>query len=385
MDGSEKMRLVLGVTAGIAGISWLMSRMKKKEKRQILKVHAITGDQGGGKLAGWSFSSEVVPTFSAMLDEGVCLTSGVKPPSDAEILIGGFPTEDQLKTCSDSLKSIIVPFAGMPSTTGNLVERLGLDGRVTVHNVHHNAVSTAEMAVSLCLCAAKQILPVDQRLRQGDWSPRGVPAVSVPDPWPQVTLHKKVALVLGYGYIGKRVAAVLSALGMKVHALRASCSRQYLDGEILVHPAADLEKLLGEVTVLIICLPGTSQTDGLIGKKQLDMLPNGAVLVNVGRGQIVDEDALYETLSAGDRLFAVGLDCWYNYPSTVEERTHTPVSKKYNFEQFSNVVMSPHRAGAVGNPETEMSRLACIAELVNRAVSHGPWKMANRVSLEKGY
>ncbi|CAE8604407.1 unnamed protein product, partial [Polarella glacialis] len=109
-----------------------------------------------------------------------------------------------------------------------------------------------------------------------------------------------------------------------------------------------------------------------------------AVLVNVGRGQVVDEDALYEALSSG-QLLGAGVDCWYKYPTSVASRQCTPVSDRLDFASLPNLVLSPHRAGAVGLPRTEQARMHCLAKLCNAAVEGGVWTMPNRVDMAKGY
>jgi phosphoglycerate dehydrogenase-like enzyme len=110
----------------------------------------------------------------------------------------------------------------------------------------------------------------------------------------------------------------------------------------------------------------------------LALLPDGAVLVNIGRGEVIDEGALYGALQNG--RISAGLDVWYNYPDSEEARAHTPPSN-YPLHELDNVVFSPHRAG--GTDQTNRLRMEHLAELLNTAVSGQP--MANRVDLEQGY
>jgi phosphoglycerate dehydrogenase-like enzyme len=242
---------------------------------------------------------------------------------------------------------------------------------IAVHNLHHNAVAAAEMAVTLMLAAAKFIVPVDRALRQHDWTPRYRPN-------PAVMLEGKTALILGYGAIGQRVAHVCLGLAMDVIATR----RRAADGgSVAVHPPEALHSLLPRADVLIIALPLTAETEGLIGRGELALLPPRAVLVNVGRGRIVDEEALYHALSEG-QLHAAGLDVWYNYPGDAASRSKTPPSA-YPFHGLDNVVMSPHRAGTGGSEEIELRRMAHLAKLLNAAAAGE--EMPNQVDLETGY
>jgi phosphoglycerate dehydrogenase-like enzyme len=220
------------------------------------------------------------------------------------------------------------------------------------------------------LAAAKFIIPLDQKLRANDWSPRYAPSRSI-------GLDGKTALIVGYGQIGQRVGHVCRALGMTVLATR----RQHLESDDVaeVHPTSDLPHLLPRAHALIITAPLTPETQGLIGENELAALPRGAVLVNVGRGAIVDEAALYHALKNG-LLAAAGLDVWYNYPTDEVSRTNTPPSQ-YPFGELDNVVLSPHRGG--DEMDIDAARMQHLAELLN-AAARGD-EIPNRVNLEAGY
>jgi phosphoglycerate dehydrogenase-like enzyme len=189
-------------------------------------------------------------------------------------------------------------------------------------------------------------------------------------------LEGKTALILGYGAIGQRVAHLCRALGMKVIAIRRHITAP---SSYEIYPPDAMHSLLPQVNVLIICVPQTTETTGLIGERELALLPPGAILVNVGRGPIVDEAALYHALREGT-LHSAGLDVWYNYPADEAARSHTPPSA-YPFHELDNVVMSPHRAG--GADETDMLRMMHLAALFN-AAARGD-EMPNRVDLQAGY
>jgi phosphoglycerate dehydrogenase-like enzyme len=117
----------------------------------------------------------------------------------------------------------------------------------------------------------------------------------------------------------------------------------------------------------------------MVGEAELALLPPGAVLVNVGRGAIVREEALYHALREG-RLAAAGLDVWYRYPTSEAEAVDAAPSA-FPFHELDNVVMSPHRAGHVA--EDDDLRMKALAELLNAAARGEP--MPNRVDLEAGY
>ncbi|HZY42405.1 MAG TPA: NAD(P)-dependent oxidoreductase, partial [Anaerolineae bacterium] len=270
---------------------------------------------------------------------------------------------------SPTLRALIIPWAGLPDVTRELALEFP---HVAVHNLHHNAAATAEMAMALLLAAAKCIVPIDRLFRQHDWTPRYQRAQSV-------LLAGKTALVLGYGQIGQRVARACAALGMHVLATRRSQPELELIEGVKVYPPHDLLALLPRSEVLIITLPLTPETRGLIGERELALLPRGSIVVNVGRGSIIDEAALYHALR--DRqLASAGLDVWYQYPADEAARSSTPPAH-YPFHELDNVVLSPHRAGdAIGN---EAARLAALAALLN-AATRGE-DMPNRVAVSIGY
>jgi phosphoglycerate dehydrogenase-like enzyme len=282
------------------------------------------------------------------------------------VLVAGRIERKHLEA-SSKLRAVIVPFAGVPQQVRELFAEFP---EVALHNLHHNAAPTAEAAVGLLLAAAKSLVPIDAAFRKHDWRPRYAMGRSVP-------LAGKTALVLGLGAIGRRVARALRGLGMTVIATRRSGAADESADE--VHGRDALADLLPRAAAVIVCLPTTDETTGLLGKEQLALLPQDAVLVNVARGPVVDEEALYEALR-DRRLFAAGLDVWYSYPEEKEARANTPPSA-FPFHELDNVVMSPHRAAHV--EDTEPSRMRHLAELL-LAAARGE-EIPNRVDLTLGY
>lgn len=304
-----------------------------------------------------------------LLSPDVALTDGGDPPAQTDILISGRPTREQLAAPA-ALRALIIPWAGLPNETRDL---MGDFPAVAVHNLHHNAAPVAELALMLLLAAAKFALRYDSALRAQDWR------IRYESPAPTVLLDGKTALILGYGAIGRRVAVACRALGMTTLATRRRLAAPEMDGETEVHPAAALPHLLPRAAAVIICLPHTPATDGLLGAAELALLPPGAVLVNIGRGPIVDERALYEGLRDG-RPHAAGLDVWYSYPPDEPARAAWSPSA-HPFHELDNVIMSPHRGGAAD--ETPRLRMTALAEMINAAAAHRP--IANRVDLAAGY
>ncbi|MBN1262487.1 MAG: hydroxyacid dehydrogenase, partial [Anaerolineae bacterium] len=176
------------------------------------------------------------------------------------------------------------------------------------------------------------------------------------------------------------------ALGMRVLAVRRRLHPG--DDPARIFPVTALHDLLPRADVLIIAVPHTDETTGLIGAAELALLPPKAILVNVARGPVVEQGALYRALREG-RLHAAGLDVWYRYPSgqdagygAANARAHTPPAD-YPFHELDNVVMSPHRAGGLHTEAVERARMDDLAQLLNAAARGEP--LPNPVGVERGY
>jgi len=306
--------------------------------------------------------------LKARLDPRLKLTLGPDPnlPGDYQILVDGRPTAALLGG-SPNLSVLIIPWAGLSMDAR---QRLREYPHIQVHNLHHNAAPTAEMALTLLFAVAKKLIPLDQALRANDWRPRFQ--------WDHIVmLEGKRALILGYGSVGQHLGWQLSALGVSVSAIRRKPAPE--GDDVAVYPPETLPDLLPSTEILIITLPLTDATEGMIGAPELALLPQGAIVVNVGRGPVVDQEALYNALKDG-RLLGAGLDVWYNYPPDEESRNSTPPAD-FPFHELVNVVMSPHRGG--GSAESERLRMAHLADLLN-AAARGE-SIPNLVDLERGY
>lgn len=309
--------------------------------------------------------------LQGQLHPDIALSWDESIPEQTTILVGGRPTTAQIDACPN-LEAVIIPYAGLPATTRQIMAERS---HIAIHNLHHNAIPTAEMALTLLLTAAKRTIPADRLFRMHDWSARHSADYS------SFILEGKIALILGYGAVGQHVARTCQALGMRVLATkRALPSSPNRDG-VQLHPPSDLSGLLPQADVLLITLPLTAETKDMIRATELALLPTPAILVNIGRAEIVDEAALYQALQAGT-LHAAGLDVWYQYPSGPEARSNTPPSQ-FPFHELDNVVMSPHRAGGGGTDEVERRRMTALARSLNAAAQGQP--IPHQVDLARGY
>ena len=283
------------------------------------------------------------------------------------ILVEGKPTLEQIQY-SQNLETLIIPYAGLASETRNILLNFP---HIHVHNLHHNAIATAEYAVALLLTIAKQIIPFDTALRINNWLPRYQPN-------PSIMLHGKLALILGFGHIGQHIAKILQGFGMQIMAIRNSHDKSLL---VEVHSIDALKSLLPRADVLFISLPLTPDTKNLLDAEEFALLRSHVIVINIGRAEIINQFALYNALRER-KIAAAGLDVWYRYPQDESLRKNTPPAD-YPFNKLDNIVLSPHRAGGLNSEEIEKLRITHLADLLNKALHDEP--LPNRVDVIKGY
>ena len=145
--------------------------------------------------------------------------------------------------------------------------------------------STAELAVALTLASGRHLDGFARNQGAGAWCPVFGRA-----------LADQRVLIIGYGHIGQAIERRLQ--GFEVASI-TRVARRRRPGPPEVHPVGDLRRLLPQADVAILIAPHTAETDRMIGAPELALLPDGALLVNVARGRLVDTGALVAELSAG--------------------------------------------------------------------------------------
>ncbi len=282
-----------------------------------------------------------------------------------DVLIGArIPREFLMK--SSKLRYVIIPFAGIPvQDRDNLRE---FDG-ITVINSHFNKEFVAEHTWALLLASARKLAPVHEMMRGGDWSPRYEHRMGV-------GLEGKCLLILGYGAIGRVVGRVGKAFGMKVVGInRGDGHRDEIDH---MGTTGELHDLLPEADFIVVILPLTEETRGIIGYEEFQLMKDGVHIINVGRGPLIDEEAFYNALKSG-KIGGAALDTWWIYPPDEDSVKHTFPSK-YPLYEFDNLVFSPHRSTHVlGREKKRAEDLACILNDLSRGIER------NVVDIAKGY
>ena len=186
-----------------------------------------------------------------------------------------------------------------------------------------NAVSVAEHTMYLIFAAAKMGQTYDRAVRNGDWQYR--------DSLAATELSGKRVFIIGMGRIGRKVAALAQAFGMRISFHDPAPRATDLGADwVRVH---DLAEGLRDADVVTLHVPLTESTMSLIGGPELAMMKPSAILVSTSRGGVVDEAALASALSGGG-LRAAGLDVFVDEPV----QTSNPLLA------LGNVVLSPHMA-----------------------------------------
>lgn len=243
----------------------------------------------------------------------------------AEILISGTLHSRELELLPN-LKAVIVSYTGLD---GLNLDELGRRN-IRAFNTSAHAHFVAERAVALVLAVMGRVVYFHNELNKGSWGGR-----LAEDPMRWSSMYEKKIGIYGYGRIGCEVSRLLKPFNGE-HGTIKYKDRCY-DDMIMFD---DLKAMAEWCDVLIVSAPLNDDTDNSIGKDILEALRD-KTLINIARGQIINEDDLYHAVVSGV-LAGFGSDVWYTYP-TREMPICSP--SKYSFENFDNVVMTPHNAG----------------------------------------
>ncbi|MEO3857576.1 2-hydroxyacid dehydrogenase [Acrocarpospora sp. B8E8] len=211
-----------------------------------------------------------------------------------------------------------------------------LPAGVRVVNTFHHGRSIAEYVLASAVLLARRVPRSDAEFRRGVW--RSVltdPAVPLGP-----TLHGRMVGLIGLGEIGTEVARLAGAFGARVQAVRARPSAAGPAGVELawVGGIDELDRLLATSDVVVVTVPLTDATRGLLGEKQYRLMRPDALLINVARGPVLDEAATYAAL-ADCTIAGAALDVWWGHP-----REGKPPAS-HDFAALPNVLLTPHQAG----------------------------------------
>ena len=177
--------------------------------------------------------------------------------------------------------------------------------------------------------------------------------------------------ILGLGVVGREIARLCKAFGMKVIGVRRSGGPESPFPDVdRVYPRERLPELLAESDFVVLALPLTKETKGMIGEKELRGMKPSAYLINVARGAIVDEGALIRALEE-KWIAGAGLDVFIQEPLPPESK----------FYELPNVIFSPHISGDMPDYESRATEVFC--ENLRRYLAGEPF--LHEVDKEKEY
>lgn len=183
------------------------------------------------------------------------------------------------------------------------------------------SASLGEFAMAAILYFAKDLRRMIRNQQAGVWEPFDV-----------TMIEGKTLGIVGYGSIGREVAVRARALGMNVISVRRRAS-QKSDPLVRMYGADQLREMLSESDYIVVTLPLTEETRGKIGEAEFAVMKKGAVVINLGRGPTIDEQALIRALSEG-RIRGAALDVF----------DEEPLPQGHPFYSLENVLLSPHCA-----------------------------------------
>jgi phosphoglycerate dehydrogenase-like enzyme len=220
---------------------------------------------------------------------------------------------------------------------GAFMSRTGLDasGITVTTAAGTHAVPLAEFALTGALHFIKGVPHLEEQQRQHRWE--------------RYTTRQLAGLgvsVVGVGGMGSNVISVFDALGAHVTAVGRPGGSYELPDSVRLSDTSRLAEVLPTTDVLVLCSALTPETEGLIGRDELALLPEQAIVVNISRGQVVDEEALIEAL-ASRRLLGAALDVV----------TSEPLAADSPLWDLDNVLLSPHSASTVASENATLTEL----------------------------
>ncbi|MDQ8708030.1 2-hydroxyacid dehydrogenase [Streptomyces sp. LHD-70] len=249
--------------------------------------------------------------------------------ADADVLVSGL-CPAPIARAGKRLRLVHAAGAGT-----DRIDTSALPPRTVVAHTHHHEESIAEYAVASAVLLHRGFLTQDAALRRGTWD---TPAYDPAATWRDSLAGSTVGFV-GFGHIGRTAWQRFAAFGTRGIAVTGSGSTDAAAEGLAWAGRTDtgLATLLDEADTVVVSAPHTPATTGLIGAAELARMKSTAVLVNVGRGPVVAQDALYDALR--DRTIgAAAIDVWYQYPAS----GHHGAPAAHPFHELDNLLMTPH-------------------------------------------
>jgi D-3-phosphoglycerate dehydrogenase len=244
----------------------------------------------------------------------------------------------------DKLLIIARPGVGYDNIDVNTATRLGI--WVTIAPVEELFDAVADHAIALLLCFVRKVCPAYTFVRSGEWFRRPFENRS----FIGIGLKGKVLGIIGLGRIGSRIAERAKGFGLKI--IYYDIVRKVdLEGRLNIE-FTPLDELLRKSDFIVIAVPLTEETKGLIGRREISMMKPNTVIINIARGPIIDHEALIEALESR-RIGGAALDVFYREPLPPDDK----------ILKLDNVILTPHIAWATEECNRSMS-IAAAEEVV---------------------
>jgi len=273
--------------------------------------------------------------------------------AEADVIVGIRTDRDLPRP--EKLQLFHVPGAGYDA-----VDLGALPASAVVCNCFGHEQAIAEYVMAALLARHVPLADADRKLREADWAYWAGSLERIHD-----ELAEKTIGFLGYGHIGKAIAARAKAFEMKVHVANRSAVAvsSIVDRSF---PLDDLRDFWPSADFVVVSVPLTAETTGIVNAEAFAAMRSSAVVVNVGRGPTIDERALYDALKT-NRIAGAIIDTWYSYPSSQHPNV---LPSTLPFHTLANIVMTPHMSGwTLG---TIRRRQKTIADNIRRRVDGNP-------------
>jgi phosphoglycerate dehydrogenase-like enzyme len=307
-----------------------------------------------------AFSASLMEPVRRRLDSSVQAfdcdeASAITRLGDVDVVVS-MAFSREMAQAAPALRLVQVPGAGL-----DRIDRMALRPETYLANVYGHETGIAEYVFGAMLALTRSFGRLDRKLRSGEWESQWSVGRPAPALWPE--LAGKTLSILGYGHIGQALARRAAAFDMEVCAIKRHVPAARPPELSFLGGPESLREVMSRADYLAVTLSLSDTTRDLLGANELAHMKPSAILINVARAEIINEEALYRCLS--DRAIAgAALDVWYHYPNSADATL--PASQP--FQDLDNVLMTPHVSGwTEGMLE---ARSALIAENITRAM-HG--------------
>ncbi|GER23715.1 lactate dehydrogenase [Zafaria cholistanensis] len=262
------------------------------------------------------FSVTVMPAGADVAD--MC-----REAAEADFLISGINVPEEVFQAAKNVKFIQYMSSGYGQLPLNILDDLG----VPVAQMKTHSISVAEHALTLMLTLLRRIPATTQLMREGKWR-EDLDEMSYSE------LYGKTVGIVGLGNIGRWVGKVVHhGFGANV-VFYDNAEIPLTVSELIPARPVPLEELMATSDIVCVNVPLNAESNKLIGRNELALMKRTGILVNVGRGEVIDEDALIECLREG-RIAGAGLDVYQSEPLDTNSELLT----------LEQVVCTPHMAG----------------------------------------